>query len=79
MIFKISGDLWSYDQERQKYIVSPEPDIKEIDIIPGKTKFLILASDGLWGVMKAKEAVDAVYKFEMASKLDATKRNSSDQ
>jgi len=72
------GDLWSYDQERQKYIVSPEPDIKEIDIIPGKTKFLILASDGLWGVMKAKEAVDAVYKFEVASKLDATKRNSSD-
>ena len=71
--------MWSYDKEREVFIVSPEPDIKCIDIIPGQHKYMILASDGLWGVMSAKEAVEAVYKFETTSKLDPKKRNSSDQ
>ncbi|XP_065663465.1 protein phosphatase 1D [Hydra vulgaris] len=58
------GDFWSFDPERNEFIVSPEPDIKCLDIVPDIHKFLILASDGLWGVMNAKQAVDIVTNYE---------------
>ncbi|XP_065642596.1 protein phosphatase 1D-like [Hydra vulgaris] len=53
-IARALGDFWSFVPERKESIVSPEPDINYIDIVPDIHKFLLLASDGLWGVMNAK-------------------------
>lgn len=68
------GDLWSYDQERDLFVVSPEPDIFVTDLTD-KHKFLILASDGVWGVMNGQKAVDIVTQFEMVSRKAPEKRN----
>ena len=59
-----TGDLWSYDEEKNKYIVSPEPDIEVLDIEKDEDCFMILASDGLWGVVDAQEAVNIVSEYE---------------
>jgi len=66
------GDLWSYDESKDKFIVSPEPDVHHIDLNNNteKNKFIILASDGLWGVMNSHQAVKYVCNFE----LNATKK-----
>ena len=60
----IKGDLWSYDHEKKHYIVSPEPDIEVLEIKKDEDYFMILASDGLWGVVGAQEAVDIVDEYE---------------
>lgn len=60
-----------------------DPDVREIDIDQG-TEFLILASDGLWKVMKNQEAVDFVKKIrdpQVAAKRltsEAVNRESKD-
>ena len=54
------GDLWSYDSNRDEFIVSPVPDIFNFDIDPRYHKCLILATDGLWNVMRASECVELV-------------------
>lgn len=71
------GDLWSYDFDKSEFIVSPEPEIQAIDIIPGYHKFIVIASDGLWGVMNGNQAVDIVKSFETSSTCEHSKRNSS--
>lgn len=71
------GDLWSYDREKDIFIVSPEPDITYTELIPGKHKFLILASDGLWGVMKGQTAVNMVLEYEANSTKKPDARNSA--
>ncbi|XP_065642617.1 beta-galactosidase-1-like protein 2 [Hydra vulgaris] len=58
------SDFWSFDSEINVFIVSPEHSINCIDIVPDIHKFLILASDGLWGVMNAKQAVDIITNYE---------------
>ena len=45
-------------------MVSPIPDVRVHTLIPGKDKFIILASDGLWGVMRVDEAVRFVDDHE---------------
>ena len=74
-----SGDLWSYDNDKQEFIVSPEPEIQAIDIIPGFHKFIVLASDGLWGVMNGEQVVDIVTSYEMSSTCKHNERNCSQQ
>lgn len=71
------GDLWSYDEDVDDFIVSPEPDINVVDLEHGVHKFIIVASDGLWGVMNAQTAVGIVSKYEETSLLKAAERNSS--
>jgi len=58
------GDLWSYDREQKNYIVSPDPHIEVIDLEKDVDCFMILASDGLWGVMDAQEAINIVDDYE---------------
>lgn len=61
------GDFWSYDTHTEQFIVSPDPDVHHIDLDgSSKNKFIILASDGLWGVMNAKETVEHVCKYELS-------------
>ena len=74
---RVLGDLWSYDPEIDEFIVSPEPEITVIDLKPGLHKFIILASDGLWGVMNAEDAVKIVSKYELSSELPHSERDSS--
>lgn len=57
------GDIWSYDHEIGEFIVSPEPEISVIDYDPDVHRFFILASDGLWGVINAQEAVKIVSEY----------------
>lgn len=40
--------------------MSPVPDVKVYNINPGVDKFIIVASDGLWGVVRPNEAVRCV-------------------
>ena len=59
-----SGDLWSFDYYRGEFIVSPIPDIRVHKIDSIRDEFIIIASDGLWGVMRPQESVDLVNAFE---------------
>jgi len=54
-----SGDLWSYNAEKDTYVVSPEPYVTVLDIDKSHC-FVILASDGLWHVIRPAQAVDIV-------------------
>ena len=57
------GDLWSFDYYRGEFIVSPVPDVQVHKILPGD-KFVVIATDGLWGVMRPHEAVKFVHNFD---------------
>eukprot|EP00112_Aurelia_sp_Birch-Aquarium-sp1_P025715 Seg871.3 transcript_id=Seg871.3/GoldUCD/mRNA.D3Y31 product="Protein phosphatase 1D" protein_id=Seg871.3/GoldUCD/D3Y31 len=58
------GDLWSYDKDTKQYTVSPDPYIACHDLRKGEDIFMILASDGLWGVVRPQEAVEITTRFE---------------
>ena len=58
------GDLWSYNAERDVYVVSPEPDVAHYTVTVGRDRFLLIASDGVWNVMSMKEAVVEVAKYQ---------------
>lgn len=61
------GDLWSYNSERDEFVVSPEPDVRVIRIDPKKFRCLIFGTDGLWNVVKAEEAVRNVQQAEQTN------------
>ena len=52
------GDLWSYEMKHDDFLVSPVPDVFAFDLDPRIHKCLILATDGLWNVLKASECVE---------------------
>lgn len=54
------GDLWSYNVNSDEFIVSPVPDVFSFDLDPRIHKCLILATDGLWNVLKSTESVELV-------------------
>ena len=58
------GDLWSYDFERKDYLVSPVPDVSVRTIDVKRDRFVILGSDGLWGVVSPEDAVQFVEKYK---------------
>ena len=39
------------------------PDVRVYKISPGVDKFLVIASDGLWGMMRVEEVVKFVHSF----------------
>uniref|UniRef100_A0A1I8NTS2 PPM-type phosphatase domain-containing protein n=1 Tax=Stomoxys calcitrans TaxID=35570 RepID=A0A1I8NTS2_STOCA len=59
------GDLWSYNSERNEFVVSPDPDVKVIPINPKTFRCLIFGTDGLWNVVSAQEAVNTVREKEI--------------
>lgn len=63
-ISRALGDLWSFNYYRSEFIVSPVPDVRVHKITPGVDRFLVIASDGLWGVMRVEEVVKFVHNFE---------------
>ena len=54
------GDLWSYDRLHDEFVVSPVPDVFSFEINPRIHKCLILATDGLWNVMRPNECIEQV-------------------
>ena len=60
----LSGDLWSYDYAKDDYYVCPEPDVHVLQINPHVHKVLILASDGLWNMLRPQDAVGCVQDVE---------------
>lgn len=41
-------------------MISPQPDIKTLEIDPEKDSWMILACDGIWNFMSSQEAVDYI-------------------
>lgn len=54
------GDLWSYDTTHDEFIVSPVPDVFSFELDPKLHKCLILATDGLWNILRSNESVELV-------------------
>jgi protein phosphatase 1D len=61
MLTSLSGDLWSYNTERDLFVVSPEPDVSVYNFDCRRTPFIIIASDGVWNMMSAEDAVSCVW------------------
>ncbi len=59
----ITGDLWSFNNDNKEYIVSPVPEITSHELKKDQHKFMILGTDGLWGMLTAKEAVHFVKRY----------------
>jgi len=59
------GDLWSYCPNTNEFVVSPVPDIEVYDLTPKneKTRFIIVASDGIWNMIRPWDAVHLVSTF----------------
>lgn len=62
------GDLWSYSPETEEFVVSPVPDIDVIDLSKSrangeKPRFLVVASDGVWNMIRPWDAVHRVATF----------------
>lgn len=45
------GDLWSFNSEKDLFVVSPVPDVHVYDLVDGREQFIVLASDGLWNMV----------------------------
>ena len=62
-LLSVTGDLWSYNADKNVFVVSPQPDVYVYKLDPHKHKFVILASDGLWDMVKADEATDITHQL----------------
>lgn len=71
------GDLWSYNSERNEFVVSPDPDVKVIPINPKTFRCLIFGTDGLWNVVNAQEAVNTVREKEIINERLQAQRGDS--
>ncbi|KAG7212095.1 hypothetical protein KM043_012446 [Ampulex compressa] len=54
------GDLWSYNSELNTFVVSPEPDVKVVEIDVKSHRCLIFGTDGLWNMLTPQGAVAIV-------------------
>ncbi|CAD6188486.1 unnamed protein product [Caenorhabditis auriculariae] len=61
------GDLWSFCEDTQEYIVSPDPDL-DVCEIEDDDVCIVLASDGLTNVMTASQVVAVVEEEERVSR-----------
>lgn len=58
------GDFWSYNSKTEKYIVSPIPDVSSLPLDIKSHRCVVLATDGVWDVLKPKEVIDMVSNEE---------------
>lgn len=65
------GDFWSYNTALNKFVVSPDPDVRVIRINPAKFRCLIFGTDGLWNVLSANAAVEIVRDAEQCNNRTA--------
>ncbi|XP_012254109.2 uncharacterized protein LOC105684936 [Athalia rosae] len=58
------GDLWSYNSELDKFVVSPEPDVAVVAVDVKSHRCLIFGTDGLWNMLSPQAAVAIVQAAE---------------
>ncbi|ODM94940.1 Protein phosphatase 1D [Orchesella cincta] len=58
------GAFWSYNPEREEYIISSEPDTMVVTLDSSKHRCLVLGSKGLWNVLPAEKVVHLIYSLE---------------
>ncbi|XP_015510529.2 uncharacterized protein LOC107217489 [Neodiprion lecontei] len=58
------GDLWSYNSELDKFVVSPEPDVAVVAVDVKSHRCLIFGTDGLWNMLSPQLAVSIVQNAE---------------
>lgn len=58
------GDFWSLNYENNKYVVSPEPDVKVFNIDTSKHRCLIFGTDGVWNVLSSTLAISNIYETD---------------
>lgn len=58
------GDFWSFNPTTEKYIIRCQPDVFKYDVDLKQHKFIVIASDGLWDVMKPNDVVRFIYDME---------------
>jgi len=58
------GDLWSYNQKKDVFVVSPDPDLHVYPIDITTNRCLILGTDGCWNVLSPEITVSAVGQAE---------------
>nr|XP_002127750.1 protein phosphatase 1D isoform X1 [Ciona intestinalis] len=58
------GDLWSFNSELNEFVVSPVPDVYVYKLHENKEQFVVLASDGLWNMVRPQESVNLVGNLE---------------
>lgn len=68
------GDLWSYNKNTNEFAVSPVPDIEAFDLTTKneKPKFLIVASDGIWNMIRPWDACHLVSTFNARQNMGRT-------
>lgn len=57
------GDLWSYNEKTNMFVVSPEPDLG-VHKLTGNDFCLVLASDGMTNVLTGDQAISIVFREE---------------
>uniref|UniRef100_A0A1I7THH0 Translation initiation factor IF-2 n=1 Tax=Caenorhabditis tropicalis TaxID=1561998 RepID=A0A1I7THH0_9PELO len=57
------GDLWSFNEKTNMFVVSPEPDLG-VHTLTGNDFCLVLASDGMTNVLTGDQAISIVFREE---------------
>ena len=68
LVFELSINIVAGDHAYKKneslslpeQMISPQPDIKTLEINPDQDKWMILACDGIWNFMSSQEVVDYI-------------------
>eukprot|EP00794_Sanderia_malayensis_P014107 gene14107-15581_t len=58
------GDLWSFSPDFGDFLVSPDPEVTVHTLEKHRDLFIILASDGLWGMMNSHEAAKIIHDYD---------------
>ncbi len=64
-VWRVLGELAvsrSIGDKKYRPFVIPTPEVKRVRLIPGENTMLILATDGLWDVVKNKQVVQTALK-----------------
>ncbi len=64
VIILFTGDLWSYNSHKDVFVVSPEPDVCVFDLDLSRHRCLVLASDGLWNMVKPQDCIDIIMRID---------------
>jgi len=61
-VWRVIGELAvsrSIGDKKYRPLVIPTPDVKRVRLIPGENRMIILATDGLWDVVKNKDVIQS--------------------
>ena len=68
------GDFWSYNEEKSKFIVSPEPDVSSRLLDLKSMACVVVGSDGFWDMINPQLAVDVVNGLSVSDNLNTVRK-----